>query len=164
MRNLLILAVAALALSGCAARQQTITNLPVGVTQTQVQAWDTAVSKLHTVATVSSTLRQTVITLHNTIGPNGQALIPSGNAYVMILDSIGKIDQAENAASVFLQTVPNNWPASTKAQIAGYMSAISSALTTLTQEGTLGIPAANQANVTGLITSIGSAVTAILAL
>ena len=137
MRNKHFLALSlVLALSfsgGCAARVQTVTNTPAGVTSAQVQSWDKAVAQLHTIATVTSTLRQTMIALHTS------GVIKDGQAYVSILNAIGSIDQAQIAASRVLQTVPNNWSASTKTQVTGFINVISQQLASLTNAGVIGI-------------------------
>jgi hypothetical protein len=157
--------VLAVALTGCAARQSSITNVPPGVTQAQVQAWDTAVANLHKITVANSTLRQTVISLHSTTDANGNAVFPNGAAYVATLTMIGKIAQTENAAATFLQGVPNSWPASTKAQIAAYMNDIAQTVQTLNTEGVTGITnTASQKQVNTLISEITSSVTIILAL
>jgi hypothetical protein len=124
---------------GCAARQSSITNLPPGVTQAQVTTWDSAVANLDKIAAANSSLRQAVIQLHSTNDLNGNPIFPSGPAYITTLTMIGKIDQTENAATVFLNTVPNAWPASTKAQIGLYMNDISSAIQQLNSQGVTGI-------------------------
>lgn len=155
----------AVALTGCGARQTTITNLPAGVTQAQVQAWDTAVKNLHAIAIANSDIRQAVITLHATVGANGQPVIPSGAAYVAILNAVGRVDQAENDASAFLSKVPNDWSLSTKQKIDAYMTAISQATQSLITQGAIGISnPSSQQQVTTLIGSITNAVNIILAL
>jgi len=164
-RRIALVIALALSLGGCAARQSTVTNLPPGVTQAQVQSWDSAVANLNKIATANSALRQAVIQLHNTNDANGNAIFPSGQAYVTTLTLIGQIDQTENAASVFLQTVPNSWPTSTKTQIATYMSGISAALQQLNTQGVTGIKNSNSLNnVNTFISEITSSVTIILSL
>jgi len=164
-RLVLTLALACVSLVGCAARQSTITNLPAGVTQAQVQSWDSAVANLHAIAIANSNLRVAVIQLHATLGTNGQPVLPSGQVYVDILTAIGRIDQAENAASSFLSTVPNNWNQSISAQIGSYTGAISAALQTLTNEGTLAVKGtAAQNQVSQFIGNIAAAIKIIASL
>jgi hypothetical protein len=159
------LLVVALLMTGCAARQTSITNLPPGVTQAQVQSWDTAVSNLDKIATANSSIRQAVIQLHNTMDSSGNPIFPSGPAYVTTLDMIGKIDQTENAAATFLNTVPNSWPASTKTTIANYMGAISTSLEQLNTQGVTGIKnPSSLTNINTLIADITASVTIILSL
>lgn len=120
--------------AGCAARQSTVTNLPTGVTQAQVQSWDSAVGNLHAVAIANSNLRQAVIALHAQTTPNGAPLV-SDDVYSRIIIAIGKIDQAENAASGVLSQTPNNWNQSVKGQVAAYTAQIAAALQVLNGEG-----------------------------
>lgn len=160
-----VLAVALAVSFGCAARQSTITNLPPGVTQAQVQEWDSAIAQLHNIAIANSNLRQAVIRLHATANANGNPVLPSGQIYVDLLTAVGKVDQAENAASAFLATVPNNWNQPIKAQVAGYTAAISQALQTLTSEGTLAVKGTAQQNqVNQFIGNIAAAIQIIAAL
>ena len=66
---------------------------------------------------------------------------------------------------MFLQTVPNSWPTSTKTQIATYMSGISAALQQLNTQGVTGIKNSNSLNnVNTFISEITSSVTIILSL
>jgi len=106
-RSLLLCFTVSLLLFSCAA-QKTVTNLPAGVTQAQVQRWDSAVQDLQKISQLTSTLRQTVIAL------NKAGVIPDGKTYAAILTSLGKIDQAQIDASTFLQAQPNNWGVSTQ--------------------------------------------------
>jgi len=89
--------------AGCAARQKTITNLPAGVTLTQVQAWDSAVANLDKIASSTTAARQAIITLHT------QGVIPDGVTYGKILTALAKIDQGEISAAAFLKAYPNTW-------------------------------------------------------
>jgi len=143
---------------GCAAKK-TVTNLPAGVTQTQVQQWDSAVQYLNKIATVNTTLRQTVIAL------NKSGVIPDGKVYGDMLTAIGKIDQAQISASSFLQAYPNTWTPGLATQIQQYVNIISAQLTAITQDGLAGIKDANsQKQVTALIAEITAAANLVLAL
>src|ERR1700739_884814 len=93
-------ALAFLFFCGCAARQKNITNLPAGVTETQVQNWDTAVATLDKIAQTTSTLRQAIIAL------NQSKVLPDGTVYGSILTSLGKIDQAQIDAVSYLKAQP----------------------------------------------------------
>lgn len=153
------------ALTGCAARQSTITNLPAGVSQAEVQSWDSAVANLNKIAIATTNLRQAVIQLHGSLDANGQSAFPSGPAYISTLEVIGKIDQIENSASVFLGGVPNNWTQGTKQQVTSYVSQISALIQQLNSEGVTAIKNANSQNqVNVFIKEITSAVTIILSL
>lgn len=146
-------------LAGCAARQKNISNLPAGVTQTQVQNWDMAVADLDKIAQSTSALRQAVI------GLNRQGVIPDGTVYVAILTSLGKIDQAQIDAAAFLKAQPNNWGVSTQAKVKNDLAIISAELTNITQQQLAGIknPGA-QAQVTQLIAEVTAVVNLVLSL
>jgi hypothetical protein len=125
---------------GC--QHQAVTNVPTGVTVNQVQAWDSAVKDLATIATLTHTAQQLVQTLHSsTVTVNGatSVVFPSGAAYTATVTDLAKIDQAQIEASEFLKTVPQNWGASTKTQIANYITAIMAALADATANGVTGI-------------------------
>jgi hypothetical protein len=132
--------VVALALSGCAARQKQVTNLPAGVTQAQAQNWDTAVANLDKIAQTVSTLRQSVILL------NQQKLLPDGSTYVSILTAIGKIDQAEIDASAFLKAQPQNWGVSVQAKMKNEMAIIQQEIAAVNTQGLTGIKDQNAQN------------------
>jgi hypothetical protein len=150
--------VLAFMLLSCAA-QKTVTNLPPGVTQTQVQQWDSAVQDLDKIAQVTTTLRQTVIAL------NKQGVIPDGKVYGEMLTAIGKIDQAQISASSLLRAYPQTWTPGLAAQIQQYVNIISAQLTSITQSGLAGIKDTNsQKQVTALIAEITAAVNLVLSL
>jgi PBP1b-binding outer membrane lipoprotein LpoB len=134
MKKILSLSLSlAVLFSGCAARQKNITDLPAGVTQAQVQKWDTAVANLHKIATSVSAARQLVIDL------NKQGVFPDGDAYVATITGIGKIDQVELSSANFLDAVPNTWGSSTSATIQNNMNEITAALQKLNTQGVTGI-------------------------
>jgi hypothetical protein len=144
---------------GCAARQKNVTNLPAGVTQTQVQQWDTAVANLDKIAQSNTALRQAVIQLR------GQGLIPDDKVYGVLLTAIGKIDQAEVSAAAMLKAYPNTWTPGLAAQIQQYTAIISAQLTAITQSGLAGIKNPNsQQQVSQLITEITTALNLVLTL
>jgi len=156
-----ILALSA-ALSGCAARVTTVANLPPGVTQTEVTHWDSAVSDLGKVAATTSALRQAAIAANQ---PPISAFAGNQGVYVAMLRSIARVDQAQIAAANFLQTVPDNWSASTAAQVQGYVKAILAELATETQQGLPGISNATAKQQIGqLIAEIQAAANLVLAL
>jgi hypothetical protein len=164
-RNVVAVLLLGLAMTGCAARQKAITNLPTGVTQAQVQGWDSAVANLNKIADANSRLRQAVIGLHNTMGVDGTPVFPSGQSYITTLETIGQIDQIENAGTVFLQGVPKDWNLTTKAVITSDMQRISALLQKLNSESATGIKNTNsQQQVNTLISEITSSVTLILSL
>lgn len=146
-------------IAGCAARVKTVTNLPAGVTQAQVQKWDSAVADLKTAAASTSSLRQAVE------GLNKQGILPDGPAYTAILTDIGKADELEADAATFLQSVPNDWSLSTQNKVQAYMQQIQVLLTDMVNSGAVGIKdAAAQTNVTSLIKTVGDAVSLVISL
>ena len=158
-RLLFSVLVLAFSLAGCAARVQNVTGLPAGVTQTEVQQWDTAVQNLNKISGAVSAARQSLIALHT------GGLLPDGPAYVTALQVIGKIDTLEVSASAVLQQTPNNFSASTKAQVQALLQQISAQLLTLNSSGVTGIKNPNsQTQVADLIGEISAAVTLILSL
>jgi hypothetical protein len=144
--------------AGCAARVKNVTNLPAGVTLQQVQAWDSAIADLHKIASVVSTLRPSLTDLHA-----GGALDDA--YYGDALRVMGTIDQAELAAVAVLQQSPQNFSASAKQQVAGYIQTISTQIQHLNAIGATGIknPKSLQ-TVNGLIADLTSVVALILAL
>ena len=145
-------------LSGCAAKTN-VTNLPPGVTQSQVQAWNTAVTNLNLIASTVSTARQTVISL------NQSGIFPSGAEYNTTLQVLGKIDTLEISAAAILEQTPQNFSATTKQQVQALVTQISQQLLTLNASGVTGIknPTSLQ-TVNNLIAGITSAVALILSL
>jgi hypothetical protein len=142
----------------CAARQKTVTNLPAGVTQTQVQQWDTAVANLDKIASTTSAVRQAVIAI------NQVQAIPAPY-YGRILTALGKIDQAQISAAAMLKAYPNTWTPGLAAQLQQYLTIISAQLTSITQDGLAGIKDANsQKQITTLIAEITAAVNLVLTL
>ena len=161
MRSFRFLAVVALvvSLAGCAARVKNVTNLPTGVTLTEVQQWDSAVQNLNKIATAVTAARQSLIALHT------GGLLPDGPAYVTALQVIGKIDTLQVSASATLQQTPNSFSASTKAQVQALLQQISAQLLTLNSSGVVGIKNPNsQTQVADLIAEISAAVTLVLSL
>jgi len=107
-------------LSACAARVKNVTNLPPGVTQAQVQAWDSEVATLGKIATATSSLRQAVISLEKA------GAFPDTVAYVKALQSVAKIDQLELAASAYLKQQPEYFGVPQKAKVQGILNDIGS--------------------------------------
>lgn len=125
---------AVLALGGCAARVKTVTDLPANVTQAQAQNYDAAVGKLHEIAAITSTLRQSVIAL------NKSGAFPDGPQYVTALTVVGKVDQFQLTAAHFLQGItPDKFDAGAKYKLQGYIQQISAGLVELNENGVTGI-------------------------
>lgn len=149
----------AVCLAGCAARTKTVTDLPPGVTQQQVQAWDTAVANLDKLSQAVTTVRVTLMDL------NKQGIFPDGPHYVTALQIVGKIDQLQISAASVLQQSPQNFNASTKTQVASYLTQISQQLVLLNNEGTTGIKnASSLQTVNNLIAQIPALIALIMQL
>jgi len=147
------------AIAGCAARVKTVTNLPAGVTQTQVQNWDAAVADLQKIASVTTSLRQSVISL------NKAGVFPDGPAYADTITGIGKIDELQIEASNYLQSVPSDWSLPTQQKILAETQQIQAILTDMTNTGIVGIKdPASQSQVATLISNIGAAAALIISL
>lgn len=158
-RWLLTLVALVALVAGCAARAKNVTNLPAGVTMTQVQNWDAAVANLQKIAATTSTLRQAVIALNKT------GAFPDGPAYAATLDGIGKVDQLQIEAANFLQTVPNDWSLPTQQKVQAYVQQIQATLTDITTNGVAGIKdPASQSQISTLISNIGAAAAIIISL
>jgi hypothetical protein len=125
--------VVALVLCACAARVTTVTNLPPGVTVTQVQTWDTAVANLDKFSQSLTTVRQSVQAAHNS------GAFPDGPEYTTVVNAIGRAAQVELEASKFLRGVPNDWSATTQQTFANYTAQIAQALEDAVKNGTTGI-------------------------
>lgn len=104
--------------AGCAARTKTVTNLPPGVTQAEVQAWDSEVAALHKMATITTSVRQAVIALEK------DGAFPDTVAYVNALRAIAKIDQLELAASGYLKQRPEYFGVPQKEKVREIVSEI----------------------------------------
>ena len=147
------------ALAGCAARAKNITSIPAGITQTQVQNWDAAVAYLQKISQVTTTLRQSVISL------NKSGIFPDGPAYANTLAGIGKIDELQIEASNYLQGVPSDWSLATQQKILAETQQIQAILTNITNTGIVGIKdPASQSQVATLISNIGSVAALIIGL
>ena len=158
MKNLIGIILLAVALSGCAA-QKTVTNLPPGVTMTQAQTWDSAVSNLDKIATANSAARQTIVEL------NHANLFPDGPNYITALNVVGKIDQLELAASAVLKQSPSNFTDTTRQQVRDYTTQIAAQLVLLNNTGVTGIKnPSKQTQIADLISSITAAVGLVLTL
>ena len=140
MKNYLLVPMLCFALlsAGCAARQTAITNLPTGVTQSEVQNWDTAVKNLDIIAQSVSTARQTIVPLCTPSAANPTPVIPQSYCKVILTD-IGKIASAEFSADQLLEQTPSNWGTSTANQVGQYISQITTLLFDLTNNGVVGI-------------------------
>lgn len=163
-RRILALCLASsMCFAGCAARVKNVTNLPVGVTLQQAQAWDAAVANLHKIASTVSTLRQSLTDLH-TAQYEGKPVL-SDEYYGEALRYIAAMDQTELAAEAVLRQSPQNFSASAKQQIAVYMQVISTQIQHLNAAGATGIknPKSLQV-VNGLLGEVTAVVTLILSL
>lgn len=118
---------------GCAARVKTVSNLPAGVSNSQVIEWDAAVANLERIASATSGARQSVIAL------NKAGAFPDGAAYAITISDIAKIDQAQIIAARFLETVPNSWGKGTQQAVSSYITEIQAAVSEITDTGLAGI-------------------------
>jgi len=151
-------AVLAFVLTGCAARVAHVTNLPAGVTEQQAKDYDAAVGDLHKIATVTSTLRQTVIDLRN-------AGLFEDTAYSTTLIALTKIDQAQLAASAYLRDAPEYFGEPQKKKIADIFSSIVTQIAQLNFAGATGIKnPASLKQVNGLLAELTAVVNLVLAL
>jgi hypothetical protein len=149
---------ASVLLFSCSAQKQ-ITNLPPGVTQQQVQNWDTAVQTLDKIAVSTSTLRQAIVALHQ----NG--VITDAQVYGKILTSLGMIDDAQIDAANFLKAQPDNWGSSMQTKVKNDLALISAELQAITQQQLLGIKNAGaQQQIQQIVAEITSGVSLILSL
>lgn len=135
MKKVLILSVLLSSLLGCAAKNTTVTNLPTGVTQAQVNSWTSAVNDLKEAQDLTHGGLTTVIGLNH----QSPSIFPDGPAYAGALAAFGKAEQLETQAAVFLKTVPNNWSTSTTNQVADYSAQILLQLQTAQLQGAVGI-------------------------
>jgi len=138
-----------IALAGCAARVKNVTGAPAGVSVQQVQQWDAAVANLQKIATVTTTLRQSVMALNRT------GAFPDSDAYAQTLTGIARIDSAQIQASRFLESVPDDWTLPTQLRVQAYIQQIQQALTGLATSGVAGIKNANsQKQVSQLVSEL----------
>jgi hypothetical protein len=139
--------------SGCQ-KHITVTGLPPGVTQVQVTNWYAAEGALQQIAQTNSALRQAVIGVHGI--PNTP--LPDGKLYVGILQSVGKIDQAQVAAANFLNTVPNSWGTGTASQIGSWATGILDAINSMVTSGAVNVKNPNsQLQLSDLIATLKTA-------
>jgi hypothetical protein len=115
----------ALLMWGCAARVQHVTDLPPGITEQQVKDWDAEVAALHKIASATSSIRQAVIDLHNA------GAFPDSPAYIKVLQSIGKVDQLEQAAAEYLQQTPKTFGQPQKDKVKALVAQIGNELNDL---------------------------------
>jgi hypothetical protein len=159
-RKTISILVVTLCLTGCAARQKQVTNLPAGVTQAQVQNWDSAVANLDKIAQTVSTLRQAVITANQTMVTDSSGthkLFPDGPAYVAFLTSIGRIDQLEIDSSAMLKAQPQNWGVDVQTKIKNNMALMQQEIAAINSQGLIGIKSASaQAQVQQLTTNLSN--------
>jgi len=132
-----VVLLAALVLCACAARVKTVTNLPLSVTVTQVQSWDTAVADLDKFSQAVSAAQSAVLQLHQ------QGVFPDGPEYIATLNGFGRAAQVRIEAANFLKGVPNDWSQNTQQTFASYAAQIAQALEDIVKTGTVGIKNAN---------------------
>jgi len=111
--------------ASCASRIQHVTDLPPGVTEQQVKDWDAEVAALHKIASATSSIRQAVIDLHNA------GAFPDSPAYIKVLQSIGKVDQLEQAAAEYLQQTPKTFGQPQKDKVKALVAQIGNELNDL---------------------------------
>lgn len=144
--------------AGCGPRVKNVTALPPGVTQAQAQQWDAAVANLDKIATLTSSLRQSLTAIHT------NQLIPDAE-YGRALTILGQINNAQIAAAGVLNQTPKNFGAAAKTQVVGYTNSIAAALQDLTGVGATGIKDANSLKtVNSLLAEATAAVNLILQL
>jgi len=125
-------------LAGCAIHT-TVTNLPPGVTQQQVNNWQNASNDLSKAQSFTHVALVSVTTF------NKNGVFPDSPAYAATLENIGRAEQVEIAAAQFLKTVPNDWSMSVKNQIAGYTANILMQLQAANTSGATGVKNLNTA-------------------
>lgn len=145
--------------AGCAARTKTVTNLPAGVTQAQVQAWDSEVAALHKMATITSTVRQGIIGLEK------DGAFPDTVAYVNALRAIAKIDQLELAASVYLQEKPEYFAVPQKEKVRQILNEVGSEIEGLNVQSMINVKNGDsKAKLTAVVADLVAAMNTALAL
>jgi hypothetical protein len=123
----------ACALVGCAARVQHVTNLPPGVTETEVKNWDSEVAALHKIAVSVSSIRQGGIDLQKA------GAFPDTNAYIAFLRSLAKVDQLEQAAAEYLKATPKTFGQPQKEKVKSSLTEIATELNSLNEAGLLNV-------------------------
>lgn len=124
----------AIALTGCAANQAPPpTNLPAGVTVSEVQNWDKAVKALNAISVTAKSGTDDVIAL------NRAGIFKDGAAYVATLGAIKKMDLAGIEGAKYLQTVPNQWGVPIQGKVASILAGITAALQDANKNGLAGI-------------------------
>jgi len=157
-------------LGACSARQKAVTNLPPGVTQQQAQNWDAAVANLDKIAQSVSTFRQLMFQLNQQTYADpttGKVLkiIPDSKTYAGILMSIGKIDQAEIDAAMFLKAQPQNFGVTAQARVKNDIVTIEAELSAISTQQLAGIKSTSSlSQVQALVTEIGRLAALVLSL
>ncbi len=151
-RSLLPYLLTSLLLFGCASRVKNVTNLPPGVTQAEVQAWDSEVAALHKVASITTSVRQGVIALENA------GVFPDTVAYVNTLRAIANIDQLEQNASNYLRQNQKTFGLPQQAHVRAMLNAIAGEVKSMNDTGLAGIKNADKRkDVDALITELTAA-------
>lgn len=120
-------------LSGCAARVGHVTDLPQGVTEQQAKNYDAEIANLHKIADVTTTLRRAVISVR------GAGAFPDDAAYGKLLLMIGKLDQAQLAATAYLRGAPEYFGETQKQKIKDIFSDVTAEIQQLNASGVTGI-------------------------
>ncbi len=127
-----VVLVLALALAGCASHN-TVTNLPPGVSQVQVNNWKSAADNLKMAQDGSHAALEAALNLHNS------GAIKDSPGYGIAITAIGRADQLEIEAAAFLKSVPNDWSQPTKQKLASYTTQILMQLASANETGVLGV-------------------------
>lgn len=138
-----------LTLAACASHR-TVTNLPPGVANAQVNNWISATTDLQNAQAATHTAFVGAVEL------NRSGVIPDGQAYGETLTALGRATQLEIEFAQFLNTVPNNWSLSTSAKATTYVNQILAQLTAANAGGLLNVK--NPATGTALSDLLGTAV------
>ena len=134
---------------GCPKKPVHVTNLPPGVTETQVQNWYTAVGVVNTISRDSLAVSNALIQL------NRQGVFPDGNAYAAALAAMGRIDRAGMETDTMLRKAPQNFTAAQKDLVLQFAKTASIELQNLQTQLALGIRDPNaQKTVTTVMTTL----------
>jgi hypothetical protein len=120
-------------------RPVTVTGLPPGVSNAEVNNWISAVSDLDKAYAITNAIQKSVIALNKTPLPNGGTVFPDGTIYVAFLQGIGHAYVLENQAAVFLKTVPNDFGQPVKTKLGDFTTQILTALQNSAAQAAFGI-------------------------
>lgn len=134
-----VLVLAVMIVASACNRPVTVTGLPTGVSNAEVNNWISAVSDLDKAYALTDAIRKTVISLNQTKLPNGSAVFPDGTVYVGFLQGIGRAYSLENQAAVFLKTVPNDFGQPVKTKLGDFTTQILTELQNSAAQAAFGI-------------------------